>query len=48
MTANVDVMGERKDKVLTVPWRPCSAKDDAELVYVKRWGRAGRRKSPAC
>jgi len=36
MTANVDVMGERKDGVLTVPVEALFRKDDAELVYVKR------------
>jgi len=36
MTANVDVLGERKDKVLTVPVEALFRKDDAELVYVKK------------
>src|SRR6185503_20129185 len=36
MTANVDVMGERKDKILTVPVEALFRKDDAELVYVKK------------
>src|SRR6185436_7100286 len=36
MTANVDVLGERKDKVLTVPVEALFRKDDAELVYIKK------------
>lgn len=36
MTANVDVLGERKDNVLTVPVEALFRKDDAELVYVKK------------
>ncbi len=36
MTANVDVLGERKDKILTVPVEALFRKDDAELVYVKK------------
>jgi HlyD family secretion protein len=36
MTANVDVLGERRDKVLTVPVEALFRRDDAELVYVKK------------
>jgi len=36
MTANIDVVGERKDKVLTVPVEALFRKDDAELVYAKK------------
>jgi HlyD family secretion protein len=36
MTANIDVVGERKEKVLTVPVEALFRKDDAELVYVKK------------
>jgi len=36
MTANVDVLGERRDGVLTVPVEALFRKDDAELVYVKK------------
>lgn len=46
MTANVDVMGERKDKVLTVPVEALFRKDDAELVYVKKAGMPQAAESP--
>jgi len=46
MTANVDVMGERKDGVLTVPVEALFRKDDAELVYVKRVVMPGASESP--
>ena len=46
MTANVDVMGERKDKVLTVPVEALFRKDDAELVYVKKAGAPQAAESP--
>jgi len=36
MTANIDVVGERKEKVLTVPVEALFRKDDSELVYVKK------------
>jgi HlyD family secretion protein len=36
MTANIDVVGERRDKVLTVPVEALFRKDDKEIVYVKR------------
>jgi HlyD family secretion protein len=36
MTANVDILGQRRDKVLTVPVEALFRKDDAELVYVKK------------
>jgi HlyD family secretion protein len=46
MTANVDVLGERKDKVLTVPVEALFRKDDAELVYVKKAGAPQASESP--
>jgi len=46
MTANVDVMGERKDKVLTVPVEALFRKDDAELVYIKKAGAPQAAESP--
>jgi HlyD family secretion protein len=36
MTANIDVIGEKREKVLTVPVEALFRKDDAEFVYVKR------------
>jgi len=36
MTANVDVIGEKRLKVLTVPVEALFRKDDAEFVYVKK------------
>ncbi len=36
MTANIDVIGERRDKVLTVPVEALFRKDDQEFVYVKK------------
>jgi HlyD family secretion protein len=36
MTANIDVNGERKDKVLTVPVEAVFQRDGAEIVYVKK------------
>jgi HlyD family secretion protein len=36
MTANVDVVGEKREKVLTVPVEAVFKKDDAEVVYVKK------------
>jgi HlyD family secretion protein len=36
MTANIDVLGEKKDKVLTVPVEALFKKDDTEIVYVKK------------
>lgn len=46
MTANIDVVGERKDKVLTVPVEALFRKDDAELVYVKKSGAPQAAESP--
>jgi HlyD family secretion protein len=46
MTANVDVMGERKDKVLTVPVEALFRKDDDELVYIKKVGTPQASESP--
>jgi HlyD family secretion protein len=36
MTANVDVIGEKREKVLTVPVEALFKKDDAEIVYIKK------------
>lgn len=36
MTANIEVVGERKDKVLTVPIESVFQRDDGEIVYVKK------------
>lgn len=36
MTANVDVVGEKREGVLTVPVEALFKKDDAEIVYVKK------------
>src|SRR5687768_16223653 len=36
MTANIEVVGERKDKVLTVPVEAVFKRDDQEVVYVKK------------
>ena len=46
MTANVDVLGERKDQVLTVPVEALFRKDEAELVYVKKAGTPQAAESP--
>lgn len=36
MTANIDIEGERREQVLTVPIEAVYQKDDADIVYVKR------------
>jgi len=36
MTANIDVIGEKREKVLTVPVEALFRKDDAEFVYVRK------------
>jgi HlyD family secretion protein len=36
MTANIEVLGERKDKVLTVPVESVFKRDDQEVVFVKK------------
>jgi HlyD family secretion protein len=36
MTANIDVIGEKREKVLTVPVEALFKKDDSEIVYVKK------------
>jgi HlyD family secretion protein len=36
MTANIEVVGERKDKVLSVPVESVFKRDDQEIVYVKK------------
>jgi HlyD family secretion protein len=36
MTANIDVIGDKRDKVLTVPVESLFRKDDVEFVYLKK------------
>ena len=36
MTANIEVVGEKKTKVLTVPVESVFKRDDQEVVYVKK------------
>jgi HlyD family secretion protein len=36
MTANIEVVGDRKDKVLTVPVEAVFQRDGTEIVYVKK------------
>lgn len=36
MTANIEVIGEKKEKVLTVPVESVFKRDDQEIVYVKK------------
>ena len=36
MTANIDILGEKRAKVLTVPVEAIFKKDDTEVVYVKK------------
>jgi HlyD family secretion protein len=36
MTANIDVLGERREKVLTVPVEAVFRKDDTEILYIKK------------
>jgi HlyD family secretion protein len=36
MTANIEVIGERKEKVLSVPVESVFKRDDEEVVYVKK------------
>jgi HlyD family secretion protein len=36
MTANIDIVGEKREKVLTVPVEAIFKKDEAEVVYVKK------------
>jgi HlyD family secretion protein len=36
MTANIDVIGEKREKVLTVPVEALFRKDDQEFVYLKK------------
>jgi multidrug efflux pump subunit AcrA (membrane-fusion protein) len=36
MTANIEVKGERKEKVLTVPVESVFQRDDGEIVFVKK------------
>jgi multidrug efflux pump subunit AcrA (membrane-fusion protein) len=35
MTANIEVLGEKKDKVLTVPVESVFQRDEGEIVFVK-------------
>jgi HlyD family secretion protein len=36
MTANIDIVGEKREKVLTVPVEAIFKKDESEVVYVKK------------
>ena len=36
MTANIDVLGEQREKVLTVPVEALFRKDEKEIVYIKK------------
>jgi HlyD family secretion protein len=36
MTANIDVLGEKREKVLTIPVEALFHKDDTEVVYVSK------------
>jgi hypothetical protein len=36
MTANIDVVGERREKVLTVPVEALFRRDEEEIVYVRK------------
>jgi HlyD family secretion protein len=36
MTANIDIVGEKREKVLTVPVEAIFKKDETEVVYVKK------------
>ncbi len=36
MTANIDILGEKRSKVLTVPVEAIFKKDDTEIVYLKK------------
>jgi HlyD family secretion protein len=36
MTANIDIVGEKREKVLTVPVEAIFKKDETEIVYVKK------------
>jgi len=36
MTANIEVIGEKKEKVLTVPVESVFKRDDQEIVYIKK------------
>jgi HlyD family secretion protein len=36
MTANIDVLGERREKVLTIPVEAIFKKDETEVVYVRK------------
>jgi len=36
MTANIDIVGEKREKVLTVPVEAIFKKDETEVVYVRR------------
>ena len=36
MTANIDVVGEKREKVLTVPVEALFRKDEKEMVYIKK------------
>jgi len=36
MTANIEVLGEKKDKVLTVPVESVFQRDEGEIVFLKK------------
>ncbi len=36
MTANIDIVGEKREKVLTIPVEALFKKDETEIVYVKK------------
>ena len=47
MTANIDVVGEKREKVLTVPVEALFRRDDKEVVYVKKAPAPQASKSPS-
>jgi HlyD family secretion protein len=47
MTANIDVVGEKKEKVLTVPVEALFRKDETEIVYVRKTPQAEPSSSPS-
>jgi HlyD family secretion protein len=47
MTANIDIVGDKREKVLTVPVEALFRKDDGEMVYVKKPPAAKAASSPS-
>lgn len=47
MTANIDIVGEKREKVLTVPVEALFKKDEAEVVYVKKAEAPKQAESPS-